>query len=195
MSNSFLETISTSLILASQSKQRLALLKSIGVNPNRIIFPEIDESIRKLEKPRDYVLRVSKEKAEKVHSLFPNNLILASDTIVVRGNRILDKTEDEKLAFKSLNMLSGNWHKVFTNVTLIKNSKVYNKLVFTRVLFKRLSNFEIENFLLTNEWRGKAGSYAIQGHSGAFIVKIKGSYSNVVGLPLYETLSLLRGVG
>ena len=195
MLNSFHKNVNNKIVLASQSYQRRALLNSIGIEPYKIVSPGIDESIFEKENPRDYVLRVSEQKAKKFIKEYPKHIILAADTIVLCGSRIVDKTQDKDKAQKSLRLLSGRWHKVLSCVVLIKQKKIYHKKVLTRVRFKRLTSSEIKFYIETNEWIGKAGSYAIQGQASAFIIEIKGSYSNVVGLPLYETLSLIGGVG
>ena len=195
MSNLFYNKVNSKLILASQSNQRLSLLNSIGIVPFKVVTPGVNESVLKLERPKEYVLRVSLLKAKKILAEYPNNLILAADTIVSRGTRIVDKTENKKAAYDSLLLLSGGWHKVYSSVVLVKHKEIYRKLVMTRVKFKKLSISEINLYLDSNEWLGKSGSYAIQGAAAAFIIEIKGSYTNVVGLPLYETISLITGVG
>ncbi|MAR79567.1 MAG: septum formation protein Maf [Rhodospirillaceae bacterium] len=195
MSNLFYNKVNSKLILASQSSQRLSLLNSIGIIPFKVVNPGIDETILKYEKPKQYVLRVASFKAKKILAEYPDNVVLSADTIVVKGTRIIDKTENKNEAYKSLLLLSGGWHRVYSSVVVVKKNKVYNKLVMTRVKFKRLSQSDLNLYLNSNEWSGKSGSYAIQGAAAGFIIEIKGSYSNVVGLPLYETISLIRGVG
>jgi len=187
--------INKKIILASQSLQRLSLLNSIGINPCNVVSPSIDETIYKNESPRDYVLRVAILKGKKFKKKFPDNIIIAADTVVVCGASILDKTEDKIKAKNSLFLLSGRWHKVYSCVVLFKQNRFYHKIVMTKVRFKRLSNSDIDYYIESKEWLGKAGSYAIQGKASAFIIEIKGSYTNVIGLPLYETVSLINGVG
>lgn len=190
------------LILASASPRRLALLDQIGVTPQALRPADIDESPRKGEWPRTHASRLSREKAETVHraiaadaSLQPA-LILAADTVVAVGRRILPKAELMDQAVACLRLLSGRAHRVWTSVTLITpKGGVRQRLVETRLRFKRLSREEMEAYLASGEWRGKAGAYAIQGIADSFVVKLSGSYSNVVGLPLYETANLLSGEG
>jgi septum formation protein len=190
------------LILASASPRRLQLLDQIGVAPDQMIPADIDETPHKGEAPRSLATRLAREKAEaaaKVARLREdgaNTLVLAADTVVAVGRRILPKPELVDEAAACLRLLSGRAHRVFTGICLItgKNAR-RERLVETRVRFKRLSREDFEAYLATGEWRGKAGGYAIQGKAGAFVLKIIGSPSNVVGLPLHETLNLLNGEG
>ncbi len=201
--------ITSKLILASGSPRRVQLLDQIGVRPELIKPVDLDETPNKNEIPKKLSQRLARQKAEKCMKLLaadPAILqsdnqhifnILASDTVVGVGRRILGKAGDIDQAKEHLIMLSGRAHRVYTSVSMIDGvtQKHRQKTVETRVRFKRLSNAEIDNYLSSGEWRGKAGSYAIQGLAGAFIVNLIGQYSNVVGLPLYETSSLLRSVG
>ncbi|MBT5073686.1 MAG: septum formation protein Maf [Kordiimonadaceae bacterium] len=184
------------LILASASPRRLELLEQVGIIPAQIIPADIDESALKAEKPRALAARLASEKCAKVAKDNPNCFILASDTIVACGNRILGKARNEEEAAKFLKMLSGRRHNVYTGVTLISpDGKASHKTVCTAVKFKNLEMSEIDFYLSHDEWKGKAGGYAIQGLAARFIKGINGSYSNVVGLPLYETVSMLKGRG
>jgi septum formation protein len=180
------------LILASASPRRIELLALAGVAVAEVLPANIDETQKKGEAPLDYVKRVSLEKAQAVQTLRPDALVLAADTMVVCGRRILDKTEDEAIARKHLQMLSGRRHRVATAVTLLAPKAVHTRVVETRVQFARLTEADITAYLATNEWRGKAGAYAIQGKAAAFIPWVNGSITNVIGLPLTETLGLLK---
>lgn len=197
------------LILASGSPRRVQLLDQIGIKPYLIRPVDLDESPKKREIPRKMAQRLARHKAEKCALITAHDAafdlkdknfaynILASDTVVGVGRRILGKAENIEQAKDHLLMLSGRAHRVFTSVAIIDgiSKKLRQKTVETRVRFKRLSSQEIENYLASGEWRDKAGSYAIQGFAGTFVVNMIGQYSNVVGLPLYETTSLLRSVG
>ena len=188
------------LILASESPRRLALLEQIGVVPARVQPAEIDEIPNKRELPRDYVKRLAKQKAEMVasrhRSIRPHPYILAADTIVACGRRILPKPIDVETARQCLDMLSGRSHMVFTGVALVDaQANLHFRLAETRVKFKRLSHQELSGYLESGEWQGKAGGYAIQGKAAIFIRSVSGSYSNVVGLPLFDVAQLLSGCG
>lgn len=190
------------LILASGSPRRLDLLKQAGMEPDHLMPMELDETPGKSEHPRTLARRLSREKAEaaikvlKGDPQWPNRYVLAADTVVAIGRRILDKTEMANEASSALNLLSGRTHRVYTGICVVTpNNRIRQKLVETRVRFKRLSRVEIEAYLASGQWRGKAGGYAIQGLAGAFVAKLVGSYSNVVGLPLLETVNLLTGEG
>ncbi len=190
------------LILASGSPRRLALLEQIGVEPYMLAPVSADETPNKSEAPRSLAKRLANLKAElAVASLErsgdrENAYILAADTVVSVGRRILPKAELLDQASGCLRLLSGRSHRVYTGVTLVTPKDGFRqKLVETRVRFKKLSNNEFDSYLASGEWRGKAGGYAIQGIAGAFVVKLVGSYSNVVGLPLNETMALLQGEG
>ncbi len=193
---------SPKLILASGSPRRVELLQQAGLEPDHLMPMEIDESPGKSEHPRTLARRLSREKAEaavkalKGDPNWPNRYILSADTVVAIGRRLLDKAELANEASAALYMLSGRSHRVYTGLTLVTpNNRYRHKTVETRVRFKRLSRVEIEAYLASGEWRGKAGGYAIQGLAGAFIAKLTGSYSNVVGLPLMETVNILVGEG
>jgi septum formation protein len=184
------------LILASASPRRLDLLKQVGITPEDIIPAEVDETPTLGEKPSVLVARLAKLKAANVADSHKDAFILAADTIVACGNRVLGKAEDEKAARTSLKMLSGRRHNVYTAVSLIApDGGSSHRTVKTTVTFKRLESAEIDFYIKSDEWRGKAGAYAIQGLAARFIGSINGSYSNVVGLPLMETLNMLKGRG
>ena len=190
------------LVLASGSPRRLALLAQIGVSPEAILPSEIDEAPRRGETPRALAERLAMEKALasaaialKRADLAPC-LTLAADTVVCVGRRILPKSEAADEAEACLKLLSGRAHRVYTGLALITPSgAARRRLVETRLRFKRLSRSEFEAYLESGEWRGKAGGYAIQGLAGAFVERLVGSYTNVVGLPLAETAALLAGEG
>lgn len=182
------------LILASASPRRLDLLDQIGITPDAILPADIDETPYAAELPRPYAKRMA---AEKAAALIPQNgLILAADTVVAVGRRILGKPVDEATARKMLALLSGRSHRVTTAVTLIKpDGQTWHRQSEVRVTFKRLSSSEITEYIATEEWQGKAGAYGIQGYAAKYITKISGDYSAVVGLPLPIVNSLLNGAG
>ncbi len=182
-------------ILASASPRRLALLAQAGITPDSIIPADIDETPCKGELPPIYARRVAAEKAALVAAKYPQDVVLAADTVVACGRRILPKAEDEKTARLCLKMLSGKRHRVYTAVSVMHNNKAHTKLVMTQVQFSRLGKETVERYIASGQWRGKAGGYAIQGTAEALIVKINGSYSNVVGLPLHETSLMLEVAG
>lgn len=190
------------LVLASGSPRRIELLQQAGIEPSRLFPADIDETPLRAEHPRSLAKRLSRGKAErafeglKADPEATGSFILAADTVVAVGRRILPKAELIDEASNCLRLLSGRSHRVYSGICLITPAgKVRQKLIETRVRFKRLSREELESYLASGEWRGKAGGYAIQGLAGTFIVKLVGSYTNVVGLPLYETVSLLTGEG
>jgi septum formation protein len=182
------------LILASASPRRRDLLAQVGIDPDAIVSPAIDETPRKGELPRPYALRLAGEKAASVPCA-PGDLVLAADTVVAAGRRILGKPSDQAEAEKFLRLLSGRRHRVLTAIALRQGERIATRAVETAVRMKRLSEAEITAYLASGEWQGKAGGYAIQGRAAALIPWIGGSYSNVVGLPLTETLNLLSGAG
>ena len=182
------------LVLASASPRRRALLAQIGVTPDAVRPADIDETPRPRELPRAYVERMAREKALAVRT-DGDELILAADTEVSVGRRILGKPASEAEAAAFLRLLSGRRHRVISAVCLRLGERLWQRTVVTRVRVKRLSDAEVAAYLRSGEWQGKAGGYAIQGLGGAFIPEIHGSYSNVVGLPLTETAALLRGAG
>jgi septum formation protein len=184
------------LILASASPRRLDLLARIGVVPDEIVPADIDESVPKGELPRDHALRLAREKAEAVAQRYPDALVLAADTVVAVGRRILPKVEDEETLRDCMRLLSGRRHRVLTGVALaVPGRGIRQRLVETTVAMKRLSSGEIDFYANLGEWRGKAGGYALQGYGEVYVRHIAGSYSNVVGLPLAETRVLLKSAG
>jgi len=185
------------LILASASPRRFALLEQIGLKPDATQPADIDETPRKGEKGRALAARLAREKAAAAAAKAPpTSFVLAADTVVWAAGRILPKAGDAAEAAECLRLLSGRSHRVYTGLALATPAgKLRERLVETRVRFKRLSHAEIAAYLASGEWSGKAGGYAIQGLAGAFAQTVVGSYSSVVGLPLYETMTLLGGEG
>ena len=182
------------LILASASPRRRDLLARLGIEPARVAPAEIDETPYKAELPRDYARRMAREKAEAAASA--DGFVLAGDTVVAAGRRILPKAEDEATARSCLALLSGRRHRVLSAVALrAPDGTMREKLNETSVRFKRLSDEEIDAYIATGEWHGKAGGYAIQGAAEGLVVAIQGSHSGVVGLPLFETRALLKAAG
>lgn len=194
---------SPKLVLASGSPRRLALLQQAGIEPDRLYPADMDETPMRAEHPRSLAKRLSRGKAEKAlaglragEAEEANGFILAADTVVAVGRRILPKAETLDEAANCLKLLSGRAHRVYTGVCLITPAgKVRQRLSETRMRFKRLSREELDAYLASGEWRGKAGGYAVQGLAGSFVVKMVGSYTGVVGLPLYETVGLLTSDG
>ena len=190
------------LVLASGSPRRLALLNQAGIEPDSLQPAEIDELPVKGELPRSLATRLARAKAQtalagvKIDEELRGSYILAADTVVAVGRRIMPKAATLEEAAACLRLLRGRNHRVYTGICLVTPKETFRqRLVETRVRFKRLSTEDIEAYLASGEWRGKAGGYAIQGLAGTFVVKLVGSYTNVVGLPLYETMSLLGGEG
>jgi len=188
------------LILASASPRRLELLTRIGFVPDEIIPADIDETPKRSETPNEYVQRVAREKAEKVREILGERangcFILSADTEAVVGTQILGKARDKAEAAKIIMKMSGRKHKVLTAIHVISpKNEVRAKLVKTLVEFKSISQEELKDYLETNLWQGKAGAYGLQEDPGAFVIKINGSFTNVIGLPLYETRNLLKGLG
>lgn len=184
------------LVLASASPRRHDLLRQIGIEPAAIDPAEIDETPLKGELPRDHAERLAQAKAEAVAVRHAGAFVLAADTVVALGRRILPKAEDEATARRCLELLSGRRHRVMGGVVVCApDGRVARRLVTTVVKVKCLTGPEIEVYLASGEWHGKAGAYAIQGRAAGFIPAINGSYSNVVGLPLAETAALLSGLG
>ena len=182
------------MIFASASKARLELLNSAGIFPEKIINTQTDETVLRNELPVEYVTRmaVAKNRLAKKRDA---DIVLSADTIVAVGRRILGKPKNSVEARQFLDLVSGRRHKVMTGLCLFANGKYYQKLVKTTVRMKRLSGFEKERYLLSDEWQGKAGGYAIQGIGGKFIRKIRGSYSNVVGVCLNSLYKILINIG
>jgi len=190
------------LVLASGSPRRLELLAQVGIEPDRLMPMDLDETPKKSEHPRSLARRLASEKAEAARKALKDDqdgedaFILAADTVVAVGRRIVEKPERLDEASNALYLLSGRNHRVFTAICLVTPKGATRiKVVETRMRFKRLSKREIESYLASGQWRGKAGGYAVQGLAAAFVAKMVGSYTNVVGLPLSETVSLLSGEG
>ena len=184
------------LVLASASPRRLDLLRQIGIEPDRIDPADIDEIVQPGELPPSNAMRLAEEKARAVMPRHPGAFILAADTVVVCGRRILPKPADPATARSCLELLSGRRHRVHSGIAVVDpNERLTLRRVDSHVAFKRLSEAEIAAYLRSGEWQGKAGGYAIQGRAAALIRWVSGSYSNVVGLPLFETAQLLTGRG
>lgn len=183
-------------MLASASPRRLDLLRQIGLTPDVVSAAEIDETPKRDETPRRLALRLALEKSRKVADGRPGEFVLAADTVVCVGRRVLPKAETEDQVRACLALLSGRAHRVLTAVALCgPHARAASRLVESRLHFKRLTDGEIASYVACGEGMGKAGGYAIQGRAGAFVMNLHGSYSGVVGLPLYETLNLLTGLG
>ncbi len=184
------------LILASASPARLELLRSIGLAPDKVLPADVDETPLKAEKPEQYVLRVARMKAEAVAELHPENFILAADTAASLGLTIIGKAEDARHAREIIQRFSGRRHRVHTGICVIApNGVTRTRRVTTVVKFATIAEPELEAYITSGEWRGKAGAFGIQGRGGGFIEWINGSFSNVIGLPLVETRNLLKGMG
>ena len=181
------------LILASASPRRVELLRQVGIVPNKIAPSDIDETPLKAELPRALATRLAAGKCDAYRG---DGFVLSADTVVGVGRRILPKTETRDEAETCLRLLSGRSHQVYTGISVRgPEQNVRTRVVGTRVIFKRLTEIEIQHYLDSDEWAGKAGGYGIQGIAGGYVRSLNGSYTNVVGLPLYETLGLLEGVG
>jgi septum formation protein len=184
------------LILASASPRRLQLLAQVGLEPDSVLAADLDETPLKNETPRLLALRLASAKALHVAAQAPGAFVLAADTVVAVGRRVLPKAHDAGEVADCLRLLSGRSHRVLTGVAVISpTGKLAARLVESRVRFKRLTAAEVDAYLASGEGVGKAGGYAVQGRAGAFVIELGGSYSGVVGLPLYETTNLLQGAG
>ncbi|MBS0470577.1 MAG: septum formation protein Maf [Proteobacteria bacterium] len=184
------------LVLASESPRRKALLAQAGIAPDEIRPANIDESIHRNEQPRPYALRLASAKAAVVAEGAPDALILAADTVVALGRRVLPKADRAEIVQECLERLSGRAHRVMTAIAVATpGGKIRTRIVETRLIFDRLDDARIADYVRCGEGLGKAGGYAVQGRAETFVRHIAGSYSNVVGLPLRETISLLRGCG
>ena len=186
------------LVLASSSPRRLDLLRQIGIEPKRIETPSIDETPIERERPRDHARRLASSKRDAIVERLGRGegYVLAADTVVACGRRILPKAEDRKTAERCLRLLSGRRHRVYTGVAVSAPDGRDNAcVVMTTVTLKRLGSEQLMHYLQSEEWQGKAGGYGIQGRADAFVTAIHGSYSNVVGLPLQASADLLRGLG
>ncbi|MBN9073510.1 MAG: Maf-like protein [Rhizobiales bacterium] len=193
---------SQKLVLASGSPRRIELLQQAGIEPAHLFPADVDETPQRAEHPRSLAKRLALAKAEKAHKAlagdaeFGNAFIVSADTVVAVGRRILPKAEAIEDAMNCLGLLSGRSHRVYTAVCVVTPAgRFRQRLVEARVRFKRLSREDMESYVGSGEWRGKAGGYAIQGLAGTFVVKLVGSYTGVVGLPLYETMAMLAGEG
>ena len=183
-------------MLASASPRRADLLAQIGIEPSRILPADIDETPLPDETPRRLALRLAMGKAQAVLPRAASAYILGADTVVALGRRVLPKAETEAQARRCLDLLSGRAHRVLSAVAVIApDGRRASRLSESRVHFKRLTSAELEGYIQSDEWRGKAGGYGIQGRAGMFVIALQGSYSGIVGLPLYETAMLLTGLG
>jgi len=189
------DTLAPRLILASSSPRRIELLALIGIAPDLVDPADIDETPQRAETPARLAQRLACSKAAVVAERHPDDVVLAADTVVAVGRRLLEKPADEAEATRFLKLLSGRNHRVFTGVAVIHGGRTSWRVVETRVSFKPLSDGEIAAYVASGEWRGKAGGYGIQGRAAALITRIVGSHPAVMGLPLYEAANLLRGAG
>ena len=190
------ESKASVLVLASASPRRLDLLRQVLIEPDHIHPAEIDEPPLINEAPRALAARLADAKAAHVAAGNPGAFVIGADTIVAAGRRVLGKAEDAEAAGKFLKLLSGRRHRVLGGVSIIApDGRRASRLVETSVTFQRLGRYDIEAYLATGEWQDKAGAYAIQGYAARFVAQLRGSYSNVVGLPIYETVRLLQGLG
>ncbi|MCX7856598.1 MAG: Maf family protein [Deltaproteobacteria bacterium] len=185
-----------SIILASESPRRVDLLRTLGI-PFSIVPPSIKEERKKGESPKSYVLRISLEKALTIGNYFPDKWVIGADTVVVYKNKLIGKPKNEEHAFMTLKTLKGKWHKVITGFSIVNLQRniYYTHAVETKVFIKDLTDEEIIKYIKTSEPFGKAGSYAIQGKGGYMIKEIKGSYANVIGLPICEVTEALQNLG
>jgi septum formation protein len=187
---------SPGLALASASPRRLDLLRQIGLVPDRVAPADIDETPLRDERPRQLALRLAVQKGEAARAGLDGMYVISADTVVGVGRRILPKAESEADVRACLKLLSGRKHDVLTGVAVFApDGRMASRLVEARVGFKRLSLQEVEGYVASGEWRGKAGGYGIQGKAGALVTEIAGSYPAIVGLPLYETVAMLEGLG
>nr|WP_229807698.1 Maf family nucleotide pyrophosphatase [Asticcacaulis endophyticus] len=189
--------MTANLILASASPRRLALLQQIGIVPDRVMAADLDETPLKLETPRELAGRLSRAKANAVFATLETpGFVLAADTVVCVGRRILPKAETDQEVADCLKLLSGRNHRVLTGIAVVApGGRVSARVVATRLGFKRLSAVELKAYVASGEGLGKAGGYGIQGIAGGYVIQLVGSYTSVVGLPLYETRCLLEGAG
>lgn len=184
------------LALASASPRRLDLLRQAGLPPDTVAPADIDETPLRDERPRQLALRLAEQKGEAARGKLTDSYVISADTVVAVGRRILPKAETEADVRACLKLMSGRKHDVLTGVAVFApDGRMASRLVEARVDFKRLSPQEVEGYVASGEWRGKAGGYGIQGRAGAFVISIAGSYPAIVGLPLYETVAMLEGLG
>lgn len=181
-------------ILASASPRRVSLLESIGIKPDKIIPADINEDPLAKELPKAHALRLAREKAQKIAKQHSESLVLAGDTVVACGRRILPKGETEEDARFCLKLLSGRRHKIYGGIAIAYEGKIISRVIVTEVNMKRLTKGEIESYVSSGEWEGKAGAYGIQGYASAFIKRISGSYTNIVGLCTHNTYQMLQGI-
>lgn len=185
-----------SLVLASASPRRLDLLKQVGLIPTEILPADIDETVRPRELPRALAARLADGKAAAVVAVRPDAFVLGADTVVAVGRRILGKAASPAEAAKFLSLMSGRSHRVMSGICVAApGGKRASRVVVTSVAFKRLTDGEIADYIAGDEWQGKAGAYAIQGMAARFVRDINGSYTNIVGLPVFETVQMLAGLG
>lgn len=190
------DTGSPLLVLASASPRRRDLLARAGLVADHIVPPEVDEAARPRERPRDMARRLAEAKAARIAAEFPDSYVLGADTVVACGRRVVPKAADEAEARACLTLLSGRRHQVIGGIAACApGGRAASRLVVTQVVFKRLEPSEMDAYIASGEWHDKAGAYAIQGRAEAFVRRINGSYSNVVGLALLETVALLKGLG
>ena len=182
------------LILASASPQRKELLANIGIVPDEIIPADVDETPIKGEKPQDYVKRVAIDKAEKI-AKDHEGVVIAADTIVAVGRRIIGKAETPEQAFKDVMLMSGRRSAVHTGLCILNGDQRSVKLITSKVKLKNMTKEELDWFIATDEWRGKSGSFSLMGSSSAFIEEIHGSHTNIIGLPVCEVRNILVGMG
>ena len=184
------------LVLASASPRRLDLLRQIGLEPDAVAAAEVDESPLKDESPRQLAIRLAQAKARTTAPAHAGSHVLAADTVVAVGRRVLPKAEDAEQVRACLKLLSGRAHRVLTGICVVApDGRSAHRLVESRLHFKRLTTDDIEGYLACGEGIGKAGGYGVQGRAGRFVLSLQGSYSGVVGLPLYEAANLLAGLG
>lgn len=189
-------TVSARLVLASASPRRLELLARAGIKPDEVVAADIDERPLPREKPAELAKRLAAAKARHVAGRHAGAFVLGADTVVACGRRVLPKAADESQARACLELLSGRRHRVLGGIAVVDPAGgLHIRCIATAVAFKRLTGAEIDGYVETGEWRDKAGAYGIQGRAAAFVPRIIGSYTNVVGLPLLETAALLRGLG
>ena len=196
MTSRIRSSLNQELVLASASPRRLELLAQIGLTPDRVRPADLDETPQKDENARQLALRLAVEKCAVIAGNEGDAFVVAADTVVAVGSRILPKAENEAEARACLELMSGRSHRVYTGVSIQSpDGQKSSKVVESRVRMKRLECFEIDAYLASGDWEGKAGGYAIQGKAAAFVMRISGSYSAIVGLPLYEVSSMLNGLG
>jgi septum formation protein len=184
------------LVLASASPRRLDLLRQVGVEPGRVIPADLDERALPQETPRQLALRLAQDKARAVAQAHPGAFVIGADTVVALGRRVFGKPRDEGEAHRMIGRLSGRAHRVLTAVAVAApDGRLSSRLSESKVVFKRLTERELSGLVACGEWQGAAGGYRIQGRAAGAVLSLQGSYSGIVGLPLYETLALLEGLG